>query len=355
MATKAKRRSEKSTTAGLSGAARQRKKLLIQIPCYNEEATLPVVLATLPRHVAGFDSVEWLIIDDGSTDRTAQVARELGVDHIVRHRKNRGLARAFVSGLNACLRAGADVIVNTDADNQYDSRDIPGIVGPILAEEADMVIGRRPVSEIAHFSPFKKFLQRVGSWFVKAISRTDAEDAPSGFRAFSRRTAQELNVFGEYTYTIETIMQAGKNGMRIVSVPIRVNPDLRPSRLVKSNLSYVRRSLVTIVRILVIYKPWPFFVWPGLVLACAGFLLYLRYLYFFFEGSGVGHMQSVLVASVMILAGFGFMGMGGLAEIISINRRLLESIQTQLREIEDRTVQSLPGGAVRAGRAGKRR
>lgn len=340
---------------GTSRAVRQKRKLLIQIPCYNEEATLPLVLAGLPRRVPGFDSVEWLIIDDGSTDGTARVARSLGVDHVVVHRKNRGLARAFVSGLHACLKAGADVIVNTDADNQYDSRDIPDLVRPVVAGEADMVIGRRPVSEIAHFSPFKKSLQRVGSRFVKAISRTDAEDAPSGFRAFSRQTAQAINVFSDYTYTIETIMQAGKKGMRIVSVPVRVNPDLRPSRLVKSDLSYVRRSLVTIVRILAIYKPWPFFVWPGLMMAVAGFALYLRYLFIFFSGSGAGHMQSVLLASVMILAGFGFMGMGGLAEIISINRRLLESIQTQLREIEDRSAQSAANGAVSTGRTRRRR
>ena len=234
-------------------------KLIIQIPCYNEAATLAITLAELPRSVPGFDCVEWLIVDDGSEDDTARVALENGVDHVIRHKANQGLARAFMSGITACLRLGADVIVNTDADNQYCAADIPKLTAPVVAGEADMVIGARPIEQIAHFSPTKKLLQKIGSWIVRATSKTAVGDAPSGFRAISRAAAQRFILFNDYTYTLETIIQAGQRYMLVRSIPIRTNADLRPSRLIKSIPSYISRSIVTIVRIFVIYRPVRFF------------------------------------------------------------------------------------------------
>jgi len=248
-------------------------KLIIQIPCFNEAETLPIALAELPRQVEGFDSVEWLIIDDGSTDNTSEVAMTQGVDHVVRLPRNQGLAKGFMAGLDACLREGADVIVNTDADNQYCAGDIPKLVAPILAGKAEVVIGCRPIDDIEHFSPIKKILQKLGSYVVRIASKTETPDAPSGFRAISRSAAMKLNVFSEYTYTLETIIQAGQKGMAIISVPIRTNRDLRPSRLVKSIPSYIRRSILTIVRIFVVYQPFRFFVTIGLILFTLGLLI----------------------------------------------------------------------------------
>lgn len=299
-------------------------KLIIQIPCLNESATLGVTLADLPREVPGFASVEWLIIDDGSTDDTATVARRLGVDHVVRHPVNRGLAAAFMTGIDACLRLGADVIVNTDADNQYNAADIPALTAPIIGGAADMVIGARPIDETEHFSWIKKRLQRLGSWAVRVASKTDVEDAPSGFRAISRETAMRLNVFNRYTYTLETIIQAGQSNLRIASVPIRTNGDLRPSRLVKSISSYVRRSLVTILRVFVIYRPLFSFLVVGALLAIPGLLIGLRFLYYFFTGSGEGHVQSLILASLLLtLAALAGM-CGVLADLTATNRKLLE-------------------------------
>lgn len=234
-------------------------KLIIQLPCYNEEGSLAVALSQLPRDLPGIDCVEWLVIDDGSTDKTAEVARRAGVDHIIRFPENRGLAKAFMAGLEACLAAGADIIVNTDADNQYFAGDIPNLIAPIQEGKADMVIGARPIATIDHFSPFKKMLQLAGSWAVRKASATRVADAPSGFRAISRRAAMQLNVFNEYTYTLETIIQAGHKGIAVVSVPIRVNEVLRPSRLVKSVGSYVKHSTWIICRIFMTYKPLRFF------------------------------------------------------------------------------------------------
>src|SRR5688500_472047 len=251
-------------------------KLIIQIPCLNETGTLAIAINALPRQVAGFDSVEWLVIDDGSTDGTAQLALELGVDHVVRHPVNRGLAAAFMTGMDACLSLGADVIVNTDADNQYEARDIPKLTAPILDGEADMVIGARPISDTEHFSWIKKKLQHLGSWAVRVASKTDVADAPSGFRAISRETAMRLNVFNPYTYTLETIIQAGLSNLRVASVPIRTNEDLRPSRLVKSISSYVRRSLVTIFRVFVTYRPMALFFWIGTAFALPGLAIGIR-------------------------------------------------------------------------------
>ncbi|MEI7981420.1 MAG: glycosyltransferase family 2 protein, partial [Bacteroidota bacterium] len=224
-------------------------KLIIQIPCYNEEKTLPIALAELPRRVEGFDSVEWLIIDDGSTDKTIEVARKNGVDHVVSLPKHQGLAKGYMAGLEACLHLDADVIVNTDADNQYFAGDIPALTSPILEGKAQIVIGARPIQKIAHFSPVKKLFQKFGSWVVRQASNTNIPDATSGFRAMNRESAMQLNVFNEYTYTLETIIQAGQKNLSIISVPIRVNDDLRPSRLLKSIPSYIKRSIVTIIRV----------------------------------------------------------------------------------------------------------
>ena len=310
-------------------------KLVIQIPCLNEAATLSIALAALPRIVDGFEQVEWLVIDDGSTDGTADLARQLGVDHVVRHPVNRGLATAFMTGLDACLRLGADVIVNTDADNQYEAADIPALVAPLVAGDADMVIGARPIDETQHFSWAKKKLQRLGSWAVRVASRTDVLDAPSGFRAISRETAMRLNVFSAYTYTHETIIQAGLSNLRVVSVPIRTNPDLRPSRLVRSIPSYVRRSLVTIVRVVIIYKPLKLFFWSGAALLAIGVLAGTRFLLAYLQGDGAGHVQSVMFAATCVLLGAMLWMMGALSELIATNRKLLERVNWRVQRLED--------------------
>lgn len=309
-------------------------KLIIQIPCLNEAKTLAITLAELPRAVEGFDQVEWLIIDDGSRDDTAKVARDHGVDHVVRHPVNRGLAAAFMTGIEASLRLGADVIVNTDADNQYCAADIPVLTAPVLAHEADITIGARPIAETEHFSWIKKRLQRLGSWAVRVASKTEIRDAPSGFRAFSREAAMRLNVFNAYTYTLETIIQAGLSNMCVVSVPIRTNKDLRPSRLVKSIPSYVKRSLVTILRVFVIYRPLWLFLWGGTIFAIVGMGLGLRFMYFYFTGSGNGHIQSVILASLLIILGTLLGLMGVLADLIATNRKLLERVNLRLQRVE---------------------
>lgn len=307
------------------------KKLIIQMPCYNEAETLAVALADLPRSVPGFDRVEWLVIDDGSTDDTVGVARANGVDHIVCHPGNRGLAHAFMTGINACLGLGADVIVNTDADNQYVAADIPLLTQPVLDGRADMVIGARPISEIGHFSPAKKLLQKLGSWVVRVTSKTDVADAPSGFRAISRTAAQQFVVFNNYTYTLETIIQAGRKNMRVESVPIRVNGDLRPSRLVKSIPSYIKRSIFTIVRIFVVYQPARFFGSIAAVLLLAGFLIGLRFLYHYLTGDGSGRVQSLILAGALLTMGFQSVLVAFLADVIAANRRLLEDIRYMQR------------------------
>lgn len=305
-------------------------KLIIQIPCLNESGTLAIAIDALPRQVPGFDQVEWLVIDDGSTDNTAELASQLGVDHVVRHPVNRGLATAFMTGLTACLRLGADVIVNTDADNQYEAQDIPVLTAPILNGEADMVVGGRPISDTEHFSWIKKRLQHLGSWAVRVASKTSVTDAPSGFRAISRETAMRLNVFNPYTYTLETIIQAGLSNLRVASVPVRTNADLRPSRLVKSISSYVRRSLVTIFRVFVTYRPLFFFFWAAFILAIPGLLLGGRFLYFYAMGEGTGHVQSLILASLILVLS-ALAGMCGLiADLISTNRKLMERISQQV-------------------------
>jgi glycosyltransferase involved in cell wall biosynthesis len=302
-------------------------KLIIQIPCYNEAKSLPVALKALPRTVEGFASVEWLVIDDGSEDNTAEVARRLGADHVVVHTSNQGLAQAFLTGIDTALRLGADVIVNTDADNQYNAGDIPALVAPVLAGKADIVVGARPISTIKHFSPGKKLLQKLGSWVVRMVSHTDIPDAPSGFRAISRQAAQRLVVFNNYTYTLETIIQAGQKNMAITSVPVRVNEDLRPSRLVKNIPSYLRRSIITMVRIFVVYRPFRFFMSIGLTLFMVGFLLGVRYLVLFLGGKGGGHIQSLILASILLGMGFQTMLIAFVADLLAANRKLLEDVR----------------------------
>lgn len=309
-------------------------KLIIQIPCLNEAETLSIAVGALPRQVGGFNCVEWLVVDDGSTDDTAAIARSLGVDHIVRHPVNRGLATAFMSGLDAALRLGADVIVNTDADNQYQADDIPLLTAPILAGHADMVIGARPINDTEHFSWIKKKLQRLGSWAVRMASKTDVADAPSGFRALSRETALRLNVFNAYTYTLETIIQAGLSNLRVLSIPIRTNADLRPSRLVKSISSYVRRSLGTILRVFAIYRPLALFVWPSFLLLALGLAAGLRFLYFYVSGDGGGHIQSVIFSALCLILGTLTLMLGLIAELIAVNRKLMERINVRVQRIE---------------------
>jgi glycosyltransferase involved in cell wall biosynthesis len=310
------------------------KKLIIQIPCYNEEKSLPLTLRELPRQVEGFDKVEWLIIDDGSKDNTVEVAKTHGVDHIVKITKNQGLAKGFMAGLDACLKLGADVIVNTDADNQYSAEDIPKLVKPILEGKADIVVGARPIEEIEHFSTVKKLLQKMGSWVVRLASKTDIPDAPSGFRAISRDAAMKLNVFNEYTYTLETIIQAGQKNMAIISVPVRVNSNLRPSRLIRNILFYILKSLITIMRIFVVYKPFRFFFTIGVLLFAIGFLIGLRFLYFYFTSGGSGHLQSLILAAILLGMGFQTMLVAFLADLQAVNRRLMEEVQYRLRKEE---------------------
>ncbi len=311
-------------------------KLIIQIPCYNEAATLPVTLASLPRELSGIDEIEWLVIDDGSQDGTDSVARQHGVDHVIRLPRNQGLSRAFVTGLEASLAAGADIIVNTDADNQYRSSDIPRLVAPILAGEAEIVIGERPIGDTAHFSPAKKLLQRMGSWVVRRVSGTAVRDAPSGFRAMSRQAAMQLHVFNDYSYTLETIIQAGRKGMAVVSVPIGTNEELRPSRLFSSLPDYISRQLLIIFRIFVTYNPFIFFAVPGTISFGVGFLIGLRFLLDYLTTGGLGHIQSLILAALLMGAGIMLVVVGLLADLISVNRKLLEALDWRLHRLEDR-------------------
>lgn len=309
-------------------------KLVIQIPCYNEEASLPVTLAELPREVPGFEEVEWLVVDDGSTDDTAAVAAAHGVDRIVRLPNNRGLSKAFMAGLDAAIGMGADVIVNTDADNQYCADDIPKLVEPILEGRAEIVVGERPIDSTPHFSPLKKLLQKLGSRIVRRLSATDIPDAPSGFRAVSRDAAMRLHVFSDYSYTLETIIQAGRKGMAITSVPIRTNADLRPSRLYSSLWSYLRRQGVTLARIFITYRPFRFFAVPGLLSFAVGFLIGLRFLYFYLTGDGSGHVQSLILAALLLSSGTVLVLVGLVTDLVAVNRKMLESISYRIHRFE---------------------
>jgi glycosyltransferase involved in cell wall biosynthesis len=310
-------------------------KVIIQIPCLNEEATLGIALTALPRQIPGVDQVEWLVVDDGSRDRTLEVARAYGVDHLVVLKHNQGLAKAFMAGVEAALKAGADIIVNTDADNQYCADDIPKLIQPILQGKAEMVIGARPIWQNRDFSPIKKLLQKLGSWVVRLASDTDIPDAPSGFRAISRNAALQLNVFNEYTYTLETIIQAGQNGLAITWVPVRTNGYLRPSRLVKSSSAYIRRSLLTIPRIFMVYRPLKSFLYLGSFPFAVGTLLGVRWLLLYvLEGSTKARVPSLVLAAILILIGFQLWIMGLVADLLATNRKMLEDIQLRLRKTE---------------------
>lgn len=306
--------------------------LVIQIPCLNEEQTLTVTLDALPKEIEGIDRIDILIVDDGSTDGTVKVAKDWGVKHVVSHHANRGLAEAFKTGLRKALDLGADIIVNTDADNQYNADDIAKLVEPIIQRRAEMVIGARPISDISHFSPLKKFLQKLGSGVVRVASRTDIADAPSGFRALSRDAAMRINVFTPYTYTLETIIQAGTKNMSVINVPIRTNSDLRPSRLVSSIWSYVRKSVVTIFRVAIIYRPLRFFSIAGGIFCAFGIAIGIRFLYFLAIGDGDGHIQSLILCAILFLVGFNLFSLGVVSDLISVNRKLLEDLQNFARE-----------------------
>ena len=309
-------------------------KLIIQIPCLNEAQTLEIALNDLPKHIDGIDEIEILIINDGSVDNTVEVARNWGVNYVVSFTKNKGLAKGFMAGIDACLRNGADIIVNTDADNQYCGADIEKLVRPILEGKADVVIGERPIDATEHFSPLKKKLQHFGSYVVRVASKTDIPDAPSGFRAFSRDAAMHLNVMNNYTYTLETIVQAGRTSMAITSVPIRTNGELRKSRLFHSMFGYVKRSMLTIVRAFMMYRPLTFFSILGLIPFTLGFALVIRFLVFFFRGAGNGHIQSLVFSSTLMLLGFMTFIVGLQADVIANNRKLLEDIQYRIRRLD---------------------
>ena len=309
-------------------------KLIIQIPCLNEAETLEIALNDLPKHIDGIDEIEYLIINDGSKDNTVEVAKNWGVHHVVNFKQNKGLARGFMAGLDACLRSGADIIVNTDADNQYCGADIEKLVRPILDGKADIVIGERPIDDTEHFSPLKKKLQHIGSWTVRIASKSDIPDAPSGFRAYSRDAALRLNVVNQYTYTLETIVQAGHEKMAMTSVPIRTNAELRSSRLFNSMFGYIKKSMVTIVRSFMMYKPLRFFGSIGIILFVLGLILGIRYLVFFFTGDASGHVQSLILSSTLMMMG-AMTGIIGLqADIIAANRKILEDVQYHVRKID---------------------
>lgn len=309
-------------------------KLIIQIPCYNEEATLGVTLNDLPRQLSGIERIEKVVVNDGSTDRTLQVAREHGVEHIVDFPRHQGLARAFMAGIETSLAAGADIIVNTDADNQYCGADVAALIQPILDGKAHIVIGARSIAQTQHFSGVKKTLQRAGSWVVRRLSNTGVTDAPSGFRAFSREAAMQLNVFSKYSYTLETVIQAGQKNIAITSVPIRTNSPLRPSRLMTSTSSYVRRSMGTILRIFMSYSPLRFFVALSLTPLAAGLILSARWLVLYYSGTSRAHVPSLVAAAVCLLVGFQLIVVGLLADLFSVNRKLLEDVQLRMRRME---------------------
>ncbi len=309
-------------------------KLIIQIPCLNEAETLEIALNDLPRQIDGIDEIEYLIINDGSKDNTVEVARNWGVHHIVSFPRNKGLARGFMAGLDAALRQGADIIVNTDADNQYCGEDIAKLIRPILDGEAEVVIGERPIDDTEHFSPLKKKLQHLGSFVVRKASKTDIPDAPSGFRAYSRDAAMHMNVVNEYTYTLETIVQAGRNRMAITSVPIRTNPELRSSRLFNSMASYVKRSMMTILRAFMMYRPMLCFTLVGAVPFLVGLGIGIRFLVFYFTTGGSGHVQSLILACTLMILGFMTCIIGLQADVIAANRKILEDVQYHLRRLE---------------------
>lgn len=309
-------------------------KLMIQIPCYNEAATLKIALDSLPKQIDGVDEIEYLVINDGSNDNTVDVAREWGVHYIVNFRTNRGLAKGFMAGLDACLRNGADIIVNTDADNQYEGADIEKLVRPILEGKTDIVVGARPIDQTTDFSPLKKKLQHFGSWVVRKASRTNIPDAPSGFRAYSREAAMRLNVTNEYTYTLETIVQAGRSKIAMDSVAVRTNRELRPSKLMNSMAGYIKKSVLTIGHVFMLYRPLRFFSTIGIIIFMAGVAVGVRFLIYYFHGLGGGHVQSLILAAILLLLGFQTMITGLLADLIASSRKILEDVQYHVRRMD---------------------
>lgn len=309
------------------------RKLVIQIPCHNEEEILPRVLDDLPKAIPGIDRIVTLVIDDGSTDRTAEIARARGAQ-VLRLPVQRGLARAFLAGLDRAVALDADVVVNTDGDHQYRGADIAALVAPILDGRADIVVGARPVETIASFSATKRLLQKLGSLATRIASGTKIADAPSGFRAMSAEAAMRLHVFNRFTYTVETIIQAGRKGMTVLSVPVSVNPATRPSRLARSSASYVLRQLNVLLRVFVTYKPFRFFAVPGVLAFLVGASLLMRFLWFYFTEGGAGHVQSVVIGAMLTAIGFVLVVLGLLADLIAVNRQLLEDIEWRLRRME---------------------
>jgi glycosyltransferase involved in cell wall biosynthesis len=312
-------------------------KLIIQIPCLNEAETLPATLADLPSTIPGIDVIEWLVIDDGSKDDTAAVARQQGVHHVVRFRRHRGLAAAFMAGIDAAVKLGADYIVNTDADNQYSGSDIPKLLEPLLQGTADIVIGDRDIITVRHMSPTKKLLQRVGSWVVRQVSNTQVPDTTSGFRAYTREAALRMTIVSDFSYTLESIIQAGKRRMAIAHVPIVSNPKTRKSRLFNSMASYIKNSGATIVRVYTMYEPLKVFTYIGATVFAGGFALSVRFVYFWWLGEGAGHVQSVILAAVFLIVGFQIVLIGLLADAISGSRKLLEDLLYRVRLMELRT------------------
>lgn len=315
------------------------KKLIIQIPCYNEEENLPITLKDLPASIPGISQIEVVVIDDGSTDRTAEVAKQLGVNHLVKFTNHMGLASAFRAGLDISLRLGADIIVNTDADHQYPGKEIPRLIAPILRDEADIVIGAREIEAIRHFSWTKKRLQKLGSWLVRQVSQTSVPDVTSGFRAYSQEAALKLNIMSDYTYTLETIIQAGKKHLKIVSVPIAINAPVRPSRLIKNIRSYIQKSIAIILRIYAMFNPMKVFMTIGGSMFSVGLLIGLRFVYFYFRGFGEGHIQSLILAAILLIIGFLIMMIGLLADLISANRCLVEDTLYRIKKLALETSQ----------------
>ncbi len=312
-------------------------KLIIQIPCYNEAETLEIALNDLPKKIDGIDEIEYLIINDGSKDATVEVAKKWGVHYVVNFKRNKGLAKGFMAGMDACLRNGADIIVNTDADNQYDGADIEKLVRPILEGKSDIVIGERPIDDTEHFSPLKKKLQHFGSYVVRKASKSDIPDAPSGFRAYSREAAMRMNVINEYTYTLETIVQAGRTKIAQTSVPIRTNPELRKSRLFNSMFGYVKKSMLTILRAFMMYKPMRFFNTVGAIIMTCGVALGIRFLVYLFIGEGTGHIQSLILTSMLILVGFQtFLKMREEIDYRTrvLRPKLIEDVQYHVRKMD---------------------
>jgi glycosyltransferase involved in cell wall biosynthesis len=307
---------------------------VIQIPCYNEEKSLPVTLKAIPRRFRGVSRVEILVVDDGSSDRTVEAARKHGADHVVRLTNHKGLAEAFSAGLDASLGLGADIVVNTDADNQYCADDIQKLIDPILSGEADMVVGERDIGSMPHFSTVKKGLQRMGSWMVRKLSGTRIPDTTSGFRAMSREAALRIHVISRFSYTLETIIQAGKKNIALASVPIRTNAQLRPSRLFSNMGSYIKRSTATLIRIYAMYEPLKIFFTIGASLFGLGLLISARFLYYFFTQRGTGHIQSLILAAVLMIVGFQVVMIGLLSDLLAANRSLLEDVLHRVKKME---------------------